>query len=105
MSESFLLYGANGFVGSEIARLAVKSGLKPVLAGRNEEEVSKLAKELGLDYKTFGLENPGKLDEELKDFPLVLHCAGPYIFTAKPMVEACLRTGTHYLDITGEMPF
>jgi saccharopine dehydrogenase (NAD+, L-lysine-forming) len=34
----------------------------------------------------------------------VLHCAGPYIYTSKPMVDGCLRTGTHYLDITGEIP-
>jgi short subunit dehydrogenase-like uncharacterized protein len=52
----------------------------------------------------FGLEDPDKLDNELKDISVVLHCAGPYIFTARPMVEACLRSGTHYLDITGEIP-
>ena len=104
MSKTFLLYGANGFVGSEAARLALKLGLRPVLAGRNEENISQLAKELSLDYRVFGLDDPAKLDKELKDFPLVLHCAGPYIFTSKPMVEACLRTRTHYLDITGEIP-
>src|SRR4030067_639580 len=30
--------------------------------------------------------------------------AGPFIHTFRPMVEACLRAGTHYLDITGEYP-
>jgi short subunit dehydrogenase-like uncharacterized protein len=35
---------------------------------------------------------------------MVLHCAGPYIHTFKPMADGCLRTGTHYLDITGEIP-
>jgi short subunit dehydrogenase-like uncharacterized protein len=34
----------------------------------------------------------------------VLHCAGPFVHTALPMVEACLRLGVHYLDITGEIP-
>ncbi|MGI8884728.1 MAG: saccharopine dehydrogenase family protein, partial [Pyrinomonadaceae bacterium] len=33
----------------------------------------------------------------------VLHCAGPFSLTARKMVEACLRTGKHYLDITGEI--
>ncbi len=28
---------------------------------------------------------------------------GPYSRTAKPMVDACLHTGVHYLDITGEI--
>lgn len=104
MSKSFLLYGANGFVGSEAAHLAVREGLRPVLAGRNEKGIRQLADELGVEYRVFDLEDPNRLDKELKDFPVVLHCAGPYIFTARPMVEACLRTGTHYLDITGEIP-
>ena len=35
--------------------------------------------------------------------PLVLNCAGPFRHTYKPVVEACLRMGRHYLDITGEI--
>src|SRR5581483_8285688 len=34
---------------------------------------------------------------------LVLHCAGPFSRTSAPMVDACLRRGVHYLDITGEV--
>ena len=37
----------------------------------------------------------------MADVAVVLHCAGPYIYTYKPMVEGCLRTGRHYLDLTG----
>jgi short subunit dehydrogenase-like uncharacterized protein len=33
----------------------------------------------------------------------VLHCAGPFAHTAKPMVDACLDKRVHYLDITGEI--
>jgi short subunit dehydrogenase-like uncharacterized protein len=32
-----------------------------------------------------------------------LHCAGPFQYTYLPMSAACLATGTHYLDITGEI--
>src|SRR5690606_8486416 len=32
----------------------------------------------------------------------VAHCAGPFTVTAEPMLDACLTTGTHYLDVTGE---
>ncbi|MDX1667539.1 MAG: hypothetical protein R3350_09930, partial [Saprospiraceae bacterium] len=41
--------------------------------------------------------------EQLVQFPVVLHAAGPFIHTALPMIESCLRTETHYLDITGEI--
>ena len=34
---------------------------------------------------------------------MVLHCAGPFSRTARPMVEACLRNKKHYTDITGEI--
>jgi short subunit dehydrogenase-like uncharacterized protein len=33
----------------------------------------------------------------------VLHCAGPFSATSRPMLEGCLANGTHYLDITGEI--
>ena len=39
----------------------------------------------------------------LKDIGLVLHCAGPFSATCAPMLEACLASGAHYLDITGEI--
>jgi len=98
----FLLYGATGFVGEAIARLAVQSGLHPVLAGRNAGQLATLAAELGVEHRVFEL--GASIDHALADVPVVLHCAGPYIHTYKPMVDACLRTRTHYLDLTGEIP-
>ena len=34
----------------------------------------------------------------------MLNCAGPFKYTAEPLVEGCLRAGAHYLDLTGEIP-
>lgn len=104
MKSNFLLYGSTGFVGSKIARLAVERGLRPIIAGRNTDRVKSLAAELGLDYRVFSLDEPTAMDEALKDMIAVLHCAGPFIHTYKSMMEGCLRNGTHYLDITGEIP-
>jgi len=102
--SNFLLYGSTGFVGDAIARLAVQSGLQPVLAGRNASKTKAQAQELGLKYRVFDLEDAAALDQALGEVNVVLHCAGPYLYTYKPMVEGCLRTGAHYLDITGEIP-
>ena len=104
MSSTFLLYGATGFVGEAIARLAIEYGLRPILAGRDAVKLEKLAAELGVECRVFDLRDPHKIEQALKDVAVVLHCAGPYVYTFKPMVEACLRTGTHYLDLTGEIP-
>lgn len=99
----FLLYGANGYTGELIVRMAVERGLRPLLAGRNRNAVGALAFELGLDYRAFALDEREMLDAAIADVPVVLHAAGPFAHTSRPMVDACLRTATHYLDITGEV--
>ncbi len=101
--KEFLLYGATGYTGALTARMSVQQGLRPLLAGRNREKVEALAGELGLPWRAFGLDDKLALQSALSEVAVVLHCAGPYSQTYPPMVEACLRTGTHYLDLTGEM--
>ena len=104
MSEpTLMIYGASGYTGNLITARAVASGLQPILAGRNARKISLMARKFGLEKSVFGLGDPGRLAKALKNITAVLNCAGPFVHTATPMVEACLRTGTHYLDITGEM--
>ena len=100
---SFLLYGANGYTARLIIDLACSVGLTPVLAGRSATRLKPLADATGLSYRVADLQDAAALDALLVDTPVVLHCAGPFSKTAAPMQQACLRTGTHYLDITGEI--
>ena len=102
-NNKFLLYGANGYTGRLIAKLAASYGLVPILAGRKKDPIVALAKELDLDYRIFTLRDAKKLENSLLEVPLVLHAAGPFQFTSRLMIEACLKTNTHYLDITGEI--
>jgi short subunit dehydrogenase-like uncharacterized protein len=102
-TSSFLLYGANGYTGKLIADLAKEYGLKPILAGRREEVIAPMAKELNTTYHVVDLNDAAKLASVLKEVPMVLHAAGPFNKTAKQMIEACLKTNTHYIDITGEI--
>ena len=102
-AKSWMLYGANGYTGELIAREAHKRGLRPILAGRNQEAVSALARELGLPFRIFSLESAAFVVENLLNVDLVLHCAGPFSATSAPMVSACLASRTHYLDVTGEV--
>jgi len=103
MPSGFLLYGANGYVGEAAARQAVQAGLRPILAGRDAAKIERLAAELGVERRVFGLAEPGAIDRGLRNIGVVLHCAGPYIHTSEPMAAACLRAGAHYLDLTGEI--
>lgn len=100
---SFLIYGASGYTGKLIVERAVKKGLKPTLAGRTESKLQSLANQFGLDYIVFSLDDVSVIAANLAKFSVVLNCAGPFSRTAKQMIKGCLESGTHYLDITGEI--
>jgi len=101
---NLMIYGANGYTGKLITELAVIRGMKPIVAGRNKVEIPELAAKFGLPYMIVDLDNKEALGDAALMADVVLHCAGPFVNTAKPMLEACMKFGTHYLDITGEIP-
>ncbi len=98
-----MIYGANGYTGELITRMAAERGLKPILAGRSEAKVAELAAKYGFEHRAFSLDDTAKLDAALKEVDMVVHCAGPFSITSLPMVKACLRNKKHYTDITGEI--
>lgn len=101
---NFLIYGSYGYTGQLIVARALKEGLRPVLAGRNEKKLRAQAEQYSLDCRAFSLHHTAKLDAALLEVDAVLHCAGPFIHTFRQMAEACLRTKRHYVDISGEIP-
>ncbi|MDG5747598.1 saccharopine dehydrogenase NADP-binding domain-containing protein [Qipengyuania sp. XHP0207] len=103
MSGRVLLYGATGFTGAEIAAmLAGKVDL--VIAGRSEARVSALGAELRTPWRSFDLSDERAIDIALEDIDLVLHAAGPFGTTARPMMHGCLRNSVDYIDLGGEWP-
>jgi len=100
---NYMIYGAYGYTGKLIVEEALAKGHKPILAGRDEEKTKALAESTGLKYVAFDLAETDKLNKVTADVDLVLHCAGPFSATAKPMMKACIRNQAHYLDITGEI--
>ncbi|XVH32021.1 saccharopine dehydrogenase family protein [Haloferacaceae archaeon DSL9] len=102
--SSLLLYGSYGFVGELIAREAVDRGAEPVLAGRDYDKLAEQADELDCRALQFDLSEPSTIAKALEDVGCLLNCAGPFSNTAEALVDGCLRTGTDYVDITGEIP-
>jgi short subunit dehydrogenase-like uncharacterized protein len=102
--STFLIYGSYGYTGQLIVERALKEGLRPLLAGRNEKKLRAQAEGHHLDCRAFALHDTAKLDSALLEVDAVLHCAGPFVRTYRPMAEACLRTKRHYVDISGEIP-
>ncbi len=102
MPGPLVVYGAYGYTGERVARRAVERGLSPVLAGRDSEPLARLARELGCAWRAFPLSDPESLRRGIAGASAVVHCAGPFVSTARPMVEACIDERVHYLDLTGE---
>ncbi len=100
----WMLYGAYGYTGKLVIDEALQRGHRPVLAGRDARQLQSLAEPLGLEWRAVGLDDAAALERALHDIDLVYHVAGPFTQTARPMREACLRTATHYVDVTGESP-
>ena len=99
----FLIYGASGYTGRLAAEHAAASGLRPVLAARRREGVDALAIRLGLESRVFDLGSPRGIVDGIRGMSAVLHAAGPFSATSRPMVDACLAERVHYVDITGEI--
>ena len=102
--KNFLVYGSYGYTGQLIVQRALKEGLRPVLAGRNDKKLRAQAEQYNLDCRAFSINDTAKLDSALLEVDAVLHCAGPFVHTFRQMAEACLRTKRHYVDISGEIP-
>ena len=98
-----LIYGSNGYTGQLVVEEALAAGVRPILAGRSAAAIEAQAAKYGLDSEVFSLDDLGAMDAALSPATVVIHCAGPFSHTAQAMAEACIRTGTHYLDITGEI--
>lgn len=102
----WMIYGANGYTGRLITALALARGQRPVLAGRDAERLAEMGRETGLPVRIFDLQNLEVAARSVADMRVVLHAAGPFSKTARPMLQAMMRAGRRgsvYLDITGEI--
>ncbi|EER42093.1 conserved hypothetical protein [Histoplasma capsulatum var. duboisii H88] len=110
-----VLLGATGYTGKLCAEHIVQNlptNLTWAIAGRCVEKLSVLGEQLRkLDPERKEPEivdlqlRPVALDSLAKRTKVILNCVGPYHLYSTPVVEACANNGTHYLDVTGEMPW
>ena len=101
-NKKWMIYGANGYTGRLVVDEAIRRGLKPVLAGRSTDVVA-IASKNGLESKVFKLSSVEKVKSQIDGCDVVANCAGPFSATAKIMIQACLESNAHYIDITGEI--
>ncbi|MCX8491696.1 MAG: saccharopine dehydrogenase NADP-binding domain-containing protein [Cyclobacteriaceae bacterium] len=101
-SSQIVVYGSYGYTGKLIVDLCKDNNMEVVLAGRNESSLKQQSEKTGYPYKVVESDDLQGLKKLLEAVALVIHCGGPFRYTAKTMSEACIATNTHYTDITGE---
>ena len=100
---AWMLYGVTGKTGRLVLEQALERGHRPTIAGRNTAAVRELAELHALPWESFDLRESTRIDAFLDPVDLVVNIAGPYTDTARPLVEAAIRTGTDYIDVCGEL--
>ncbi|PYI12198.1 NAD(P)-binding protein [Aspergillus sclerotiicarbonarius CBS 121057] len=100
---SLIIYGATGYTGRMASEQAASIGLDFAIAGRTEQKLKTLASQLQVPYYVFDIHQSTLIDQTLRNTSVLLNCAGPFMRTATPLMEACIRNGTHYLDISAEI--
>jgi short subunit dehydrogenase-like uncharacterized protein len=98
-----MIYGATGYTGRMAGEHAKRLALDFVLAGRTDSKLKELSASLGVPYRVFDVTDPQAIDAALGGTTTLLNCAGPFMRTAEPLIEACIRNGIHYLDIAAEL--
>nr|WP_225960751.1 saccharopine dehydrogenase NADP-binding domain-containing protein [Nonomuraea africana] len=101
-----VLFGASGFTGALTAEYlaeAVPPGCRWALAGRNRAKLEALGHDVPLLHAD--VTDPASLAAVAEQARVVATTVGPYIRYGEPLVKACARAGTHYVDLTGEPEF
>jgi short subunit dehydrogenase-like uncharacterized protein len=100
--KPIILYGSYGYTGQLIVRECKAKKIPLLLAGRNREALQRQHQQTNYPFEVVEMNDHNGLRKLLSEADVVVHCGGPFRFTAQAMAEACLQTNTHYIDITGE---
>src|SRR5215472_3888237 len=103
MNETIAVYGANGHTGRFVVSELLRRGLTPILSGRNAGKLNEISNGFpGIEIRVASIDDPASLDRAVSGTAAVINCAGPFLDTAVPVVEAALGAQIHYLDIAAE---
>ena len=106
-----IIWGATGFTGQLVSEYINKkysnTALKWGIAGRNKEKASVIAKRLNIAKDRVFIADCNNIESLIKltsKTKVICTTVGPYAKYGTNLIEACIRSGTDYCDITGETP-
>lgn len=102
LSRRIAAYGAYGHTGRFVLAELRRRDFVPVACGRDAARLHELAAETGVEVRVAATDDAAALDAAFAGTAAVLHCAGPFLDTAAPVLDAALRARIHYLDVAAE---
>ncbi len=102
-----IVYGASGFSGRLVAEYLREYNVPFLAAGRNLAKVDQVLKHVpGIETADYEIAEVGQTVDQLAKLfsgaKVVCNTVGPFIYSGPLVIEACLKSGCHYLDISGE---
>lgn len=107
-----VVFGATGVTGRRVAAYlaerAAATGLRWAAAARDATKLERIFDEVGISAPetiSADIGDPPSLRAMAARTRVLLDLVGPYTLYGRPVLEACIESGTHYMDLTGELPF
>jgi short subunit dehydrogenase-like uncharacterized protein len=101
--HGIVVFGAAGHTGRFVVAELARRGWAPVLVGRDVAKLRALHDAYpASQVRAATVDDPAALDDVLRGAGAIINCAGPFLDTAPPIIEAALRARVHYLDVTAE---
>lgn len=94
---SIAVYGASGHTGTFVVNELRRRGLSVIAVAR---DVSKLSGDV--EARAASIDDQAALDRAFAGCSVIINCAGPFLDTAAPIVEAALCAKSSYIDVTAE---
>jgi short subunit dehydrogenase-like uncharacterized protein len=94
--------GGAGHTGRFVVTELKRRALGVIVVGRDERKLTSEAASPDVTLRAARMDDPASLDAALAGAAAVINCAGPFMDTAIPVIDAALRAGIPYLDVAAE---
>ncbi|HEX4091155.1 MAG TPA: DUF5938 domain-containing protein [Trebonia sp.] len=105
--KKVVVYGASGYTGRLVCEYLREFNVPFIAAGRDKARIAEALETVPgigtVDHEIVEVEHAvGPLSELFDGASVVCNMVGPFATYGHEVVEACLATGCHYVDTTGE---
>jgi short subunit dehydrogenase-like uncharacterized protein len=102
-NRTVTVFGAYGQTGRFVVSELYQRGWTPIFSGRDAAKLDAVPDaHPESEVRLASVDDSASLDRAIAGASAVINCAGPFVDTAAPIIDAALRSGIHYLDVAAE---